>query len=315
MNKERVKKGLINAAPYIAGAGVQIPFLFDDGGLFNIAMLVANTGVAYLNYKNGVAKFDREAFIKSPICQEYLGLYKEFVSDIASAYEELGIDPGIASAIAFQFCLENGIFSKDKANSYALFENDKDRVIEFLGGRVTTGKHCCRHSASLFSDINNRMKKGLSPKISVYLSSAYIEKLKLKPDHLVSGLVHKNKKMLFDSTASFTNMFADGLGYIQNDRVRGRVVAENVTGAKFTFVKDAYDNRFFGTDTYEHFMELESVKDSSEIFDDFMEAIFTITQHVTDFSDLHEEEKPKILQLANLSTLVSPHGKEIVKKK
>ena len=43
--------------------------------------------------------------------------------------------------------------------------------------------------------------------------------------------------------------------------------------------------------------------------------IFSVVEHAKDFSDLHEEEKPKILQLANLSTLVSPHGKEIVKKK
>lgn len=315
MNKERVKKGLVSAAPFIAGAGIQIPYIFGDGGWFNIAMLLANTGALYLNYRNGVVKFDREAFVKSPICQEYLELYKDFVKDIATAYEELGIGPGLEAAVAFSYCLENGIFSKDKTNSYALFENDRDIFIVFLGGRVTTGKQCCRHSASLFSDINCNMKKGLSPKISVYLGNDYSKKLKLKPNHLVSGLVHKNKKMLFDSTASFNNMFADGLAFIQDKKVRGRVVAENVTGRTFSFVNDAYDNRLLGTDRYEYFMELESIKDSSEIFDDYMEAIFSVVEHAKDFSDLHEEEKPKILQLANLSTIISPHGKEIVKEK
>ncbi|MBO5121312.1 MAG: hypothetical protein J6C28_06485 [Bacilli bacterium] len=315
MNKERVKKGLISAAPFIAGAGIQIPYIFDDGGWFNLAMLLTNAGVAYINYKNGVVKFDREAFVKSPICQEYLELYKDFVKDIATAYEELGINPGLEAAVAFRYCLENGMFSKDKTNSYALFENDNDKFIAFLGGRVATGKQCCRHSASLFSDINSNMKKGLSPKISVFLSDTYSKKIKLKPNHLVSGLVHKNKKMLFDSTSSFNNVFADGLGFIQDKKVRGRVVAENVTGTKFNFVNDAYDNKLLATDTYELFMDLESIKDSSEIFDDYMEAIFSIVGHAKDFSDLHEEEKPKILQLANLSTIVSSHGKEIVKEK
>ena len=112
------------------------------------------------------------------------------------------------------------------------------------------------------------MKKGLSPKISVYLSDVYSKKLKLKPNHLVSGLVHKNKKMLFDSTSSFNNMFADSLGFIQDKKIRGRVVAENVTGTKFNFVNDAYDNKLLATDIYEQFMDLESIKDSSEIFDD-----------------------------------------------
>ena len=159
------------------------------------------------------------------------------------------------------------------------------------------------------------MKKGLSPKISFFLSDTYSKKLKLKPNHLVSGLVHKNKKMLFDSTSSFNNMFADSLGFIQDKKIRGRVVAENVTGTKFNFVNDAYDNKLLATDIYEQFMDLESIKDSSEIFDDYMEAIFSVVEHAKDFSDLHEEEKPKILQLANLSTIVSPHGKEIVKEK
>ena len=40
MNKDRIKKGLVSAAPYIAGAAVQIPFMFDDGNWFNIAMLL-----------------------------------------------------------------------------------------------------------------------------------------------------------------------------------------------------------------------------------------------------------------------------------
>lgn len=315
MNKDRVKKGLVNAAPYIAGAAVQVPFIFDDGNWFNIAMLLANAGVGYLNYKSGVVKFDREAFMKSPLCQEYLGLYDEFVSDVAKMYNDLGIEAGIDLAVAYKLCLESGIFSSDGTDRYALYENDPDKFIALYGGRVTTGAHCCRHSASLFSDISGKMPKGLSPKISVYLGDVK-KKGKLVPNHLVSGLVHKNKKMLFDTTSSFNNLFADGFAYIQDGKVRGRNVAENVTGTRMIFSPDGYDNRkILNTDSFDQFMALDSVKNSSEIFDDYMESMFKNTGNLVDFRDFHEEEKPKILQLSNLSKIVSPHGKEIVKDK
>lgn len=315
MDKNRVKKGLINAAPFIGAAGVQVPFMLE-GDWVNAILFLTNLSVSWMFYKSGVVKYDREAFVKSPICQEYLGLYDEFVSDVAKMYEELGIDPGLGSAVAFRFCLESGFFSKDKTDKYSLFENDNDKFIAFLGGRVTTGRHCCRHSASLFSDINNKMKKGLSPKISVYLDNDFKRDFKLKPNHLVSGLVHKNKKLLFDSTTVFTNIFADGIAFIKDGRVMGRNVAENVTGSRFTFASDGYDNRrILNTDMYDQFMALESVANENELFDDFMEAVLTVSQNVKDFSDFHEEEKPKILQLANLNTIISPHGKEIVKEK
>lgn len=316
MNKERVKKGLINAAPYIAGAGVQIPFLFDGDNWFNIAMLVANTGVAYLNYKNGVVKFDREEFMKSPLCQEYLGLYDEFTSDVAKMYSDLGVKAGIDLAVAYKLCLESGIFSSDYTDRYALFENDSDKFIALLGGRVTTGAHCCRHSTSLFSDVSCKMPKGLSPKVSVYLGDDYDKKKRFVGNHLVSGIVHKNKKMLFDTTSSFNNLFADGLVYIQEGKLRGHNTAENVTGIKMVFVPNGYDNRrFLNTDIFDQFMELESVKDSSEIFDDYMNSMFQNVEKLAEFKDFHEEEKPKILQLSNLSKIVAPHGKEIVKEK
>lgn len=315
MNKDRIKKGLVSAAPYIAGAAVQIPFMFDDGNWFNIAMLLTNAGVGYLNYKNGVVKFDREEFMKSPLCQEYLGIYDEFVSDIAKMYGDLGVEAGIDLAVAYQLCLESGIFSYDGTDKYALYEDDSDKFIALLGGRVTTGAHCCRHSASLFSDVSGKMPKGLSPKVSVYLGDDD-KKRKKVPNHLVSGLVHKNKKLLLDTTSSFNNLFADGFAFIQDGKVKGRNVAENVTGVRMIFCPDGYDNRrFLNTDSFDQFMDLESVKDSSEIFDDYMESMFKNVGHLVDFRDFREEEKPKILQLSNLSKIVSPHGKEIIKDK
>lgn len=316
MDKNRIKKGLLNAAPYMAAAAIQVPYLFSDGGWFNGAMLLTNAGVSYVLYRAGVSKYDREMFVKTPLCQEYLGLYNEFVDDVVKMYEDLGIDPGLDSVVAYRLCLENGIFSHDGTDKYATYEDDKDIFIALLGGRVTTGAHCCRHSASLFSDINNRMKKGLSPKISVYMGPEFSKKLRLKPNHLVSGLVHKNKKLLYDSTASLESLFDNGLLYIGDDSVLGRRVAQNVSGSKYTFAPDGYDNRRpFVTDTYEQFMELESVKDSSELVDDFMEAILTGAVHMRDFYDFHEEEKTKILQLSNLNKIIIPHGKEIVREK
>lgn len=54
--------------------------------------------------------------------------------------------------------------------------------------------------------------------------------------------------------------------------------------------------------------------DSEEIIDDYMSSALLSAVHIRDFRDFHEEEKPKILELARLNKIVAPHGKEITKK-
>lgn len=308
MDKNRIKYGLKGAAPYLAAAVVQVPFIFNDSGWINGIFCVANVGVSGLFYKFATDIYEQQKLLESSEYQEYEGLYKEFVKDISTMYKELGIDSGIQSAVAYKWCLDNGVFSHDGSNKYTLYENDKDNRVKSLGGRVTTGKYCCRHNAYFYSDIVNGMG-GLAPRISVNTSDKG-KKLILIPDHLVTGIIHKNKKVIIDPQTPFSHLYANGICYFNDEKSLWRDVVEDECGIKYTLTSTILDNDPANTDMFEQFMACESVN-SGEIFGDYMDAVISCADNMNDFRTFHEDEKPKILKLSRLSEIVAPHGKEI----
>lgn len=313
MDKERIKQGVISAAPYAAASLVQVPYMFGDNGWINGIFFLSAAYLSYSGYKKGVRKYDFKKLTETDFYQDFVGLYNEFVEDICKMYKDLNIDKGMATLLAYKVCQENGIFSATGTDEYTTYENDKDLFIQSLGGRVTTGRHCCRHNASLFSDIVNH-SGGLSPRISVYLDAEAKKKLFFRPNHLVSGLIHNNKRLVVDPTSKLTTFFTDGFCYYKGEKALHRDVLENGFGAKYTIVTAGYDNGAIYNDNYDEFMKFPAFTDSDELFDDYMEALLTTVGLLPDFKDFHEEEKPKILQLSRLSEIVAPHGKAEQKK-
>lgn len=313
MDKNKVKAGVKSALPYIIVSSAQIPFMFDDNGWFNALMFVTNGYWAYTNYKSGVQKYNGKVITELPEYKEYLDLYKEFTDDIASMYKELGINDGLDIVMSYKQCLDSGIFSATGENKYTLFEKDPDLFINLLGGRVTTGKCCCRHNAALLSDVMTSIGR-LSPKVSVFVADNPQRKLVLKSNHLLTGVIHKGKRLLVDPTVSHIDMFHRGFVYYKGDKALFREVCENSSGRKFTLVSGGYDNGVLFNDEYEQFLKFKPIMDSDEIIDDYMSSALLSAVHIRDFRDFHEEEKPKILELARLNKIVAPHGKEITKK-
>ena len=312
MEKERLKQGLVCSAPYFAASLGQVPFLFNETGWINGIFFLTSAYLGYKGFKRGVKKYDFKQLMETGVYKEYVELYQSFVKDIANMYKDLNIDEGLGSVVAYKMCQERGIFSATGDNQYTLYENDKDFFVQSLGARVTTGRYCCRHNASLMSDVINA-RGGISPKISVFIDSEGKKRFKLIPNHLVSGVVHNGKRVVADPTVSLLMMPKDGLFYYGGEKSLTRDVLENKSGDKYTLVSSIYDNGNLDNDFYEQFMKLPALEDSDEIFGDYVEALTSVCSYLPDFKDFYEEEKPKILQLSRLSEIVAPHGRKIGK--
>ena len=274
--------------------------------------LLSSVYLGYKGFKRGVKNYDFKQLTETEFYKDYVSLYQSFVKDIADMYKELNIDKGIGSAIAYKLCQENGIFSATGDDKYTLYEDDKDYFIQSLGGRVTTGRHCCRHNASLMSDVINA-RGGLSPKISVYVDAESKKQLQLIPNHLVCGVLHNGKRIVVDPSSKLVMMYSDGLCYYRGEKALGRDVLENDFGAKYTIVSAGYDNGALYNDFYEQFMKFPAIENPDELFEEYIDALTRVSSYLPDFRDFHEEEKPKILELSRLSEIVAPHGKKIEK--
>lgn len=312
MDKEKLKHGLVSSAPYFAASLGQVPFLFNENGWINGIFFLTTAYFGYKGFKKGMRNYDFKQLTETEFYKEYVELYHEFVKDIANMYKELNIDKGLGSVLAYKICQENGIFSATGDDQYTLYENDRDIFVQSLGGRVTTGRHCCRHNASLLSDVINA-RGGLSPKISVYVDAESKKKVKIIPNHLVSGVIHNGKRLVIDPTSKLLTMYSDGLCYYRGEQALLRDVLENGFGAKYTIVSAGYDNGALYNDYYEQFMKFPAIDDPNELFEDYCEALAMANSHLSDFRDFHEDEKPKILELSRLTEIVAPHGKKIEK--
>lgn len=313
MDKEKVKAGVKKALPYMIVSATQVPFMFDSGGWFNALVCVTNAGLAYYNFKSGKLEYSGKAITDLPEYKEYLDLYKEFTDDIASLYKELGMDNGLDIVMSYKQCLDNGIFSVTGEHKYMLYEKDPDLFINLFGGRVTTGECCCRHNAALLSDIMTSMGK-LSPKVSVFEAAKAQKKLILKSKHLVSGVIHKGKRLLVDPTVDCINMYHRGFVYYKGDKALFRDVCVNNDDRKYTLVSDGYDNGALFSDDYEQFLKFNPIVDADELVDDYMNSSKQAAMYMRDFRCFHEEEKPKILELSRLNRIVAPHGRKITEK-
>lgn len=81
-------------------------------------------------------------------------LYKEFIRNYNNSINKtLNFTNPIQVSQAYNFAYRNGYLSKDSKFTYTTNRDEIIYYLYLLGATVVTGKGCCRHTASLLSDI------------------------------------------------------------------------------------------------------------------------------------------------------------------
>lgn len=306
MTKEQFKKSFISAVPFFSAAAIQIPFVLDDKFGTNEITMAANFSVgAVLFY----FKCRELSYMNTPEYKEYVELYNEFVSDIARMYKELGFKGDFSTSVVYKFCLDSGIFSVEPVK-YTLYKDDRDKLCRYSGGRVTTGRCCCRHNASFLADILMEMG-GVAPKISVYAGNETNEKKIYKPNHLVTGTLLNDKRLIVDPTVALENFFDCGIYQFDEEYIGKKKTVKSPDGTRFYLMDSVYAKETDKGKSLKEFMKCESVFDAKELSDGFFDGIMNACRYGDDFVAFHNDEKEKILQLSKLSNVVAPHGRVI----
>lgn len=308
MTKEQFASGFKSAAPYLVGAAVQTPFIFDGDNFVNTGLAIALTGLSGLNFYLGCRRLN---YTNVPEYKEYVQLYDEVVTDIAKMYKELGFKGDFITSVAFQYCLDTGVFSKDVIG-YTLYEDDKDRLVKRVGGRVATGAYCCRHCASLLSDVLTKMG-GIAPKISVYSGTEDDEKKIWQANHLVTGVLHDDKRVIVNPVAAGLSKFLiSGIYLFDNEYEGKKKTALSLIDNRYYLLYSDITLQTDNVKTMIKFMKYDSNIKREEINEALVDGMIETLKYAQDFMSFQNDERPKILQLAKLSEAVAPHGKAIV---
>lgn len=144
----------------------------------------------------------------------------------------------------------------------------------------------------------------MAPKIFVYSGSGEI----LKPNHLVTGILHNDKKLIVDPTMRLNFLGAEGI-YLFNDAFKKEKTAVSLSDKEIRLAScwdiDNNDNMKMRRE----FMKYDSLTDEEEILSYYNFVQGNLARHIVDFGMFHMDERPKILQLAKLNEKFSPHGK------
>lgn len=306
MTKEQVKRGLESAAPYLVASAVNIPFVLDGDVGVHGTFMAANFGVSAVLF---YLKYRQYKYLDTPEYKEYVDLYEEFISDIAKMYKELGFKGDFSTSIVLKQCLDSGIFSVEPVK-YTLYEDDKDKLCRYSGGRVATGSCCCRHSASFMADVLTATG-GLAPKISVYFGDETDEKKIYKPNHLVTGTLLNDKKVIIDPTVNLLSLWHHGIYQFDSEYKGKMTTAKSQDETRFYLMDSVYAKETDKGKSLKEFMKCSGDIDEEELVDAFLAGTLDACKYNDEFIIFHNDEKKKILQLSKLSNVVAPHGRVI----
>lgn len=305
MTKEQVKRGLESAAPYLVASAVNIPFVLDGDVGVNGTLLAANFGVSALLFYLKCRQF---IYLDTPEYKEYVDLYEEFILDIAKMYKELGFKGDFSTSIVLKQCLDSGIFS-EKPVKYTVYQDDADRMTKYSGGRVTTGSCCCRHSASFMADVLTATG-GVAPKISVYFGDETDEKKIHSANHVVTGTLLNDKKVIIDPTVNLLSLWHHGIYQFDSEYKGKMTTAKSLDETRFYLMDSVYAKETDKGKSLKKFMKCSSDIDEEELMDAFLDGTLSACRYNDEFIAFHNDEKKKILQLSRLSSVVAPHGIE-----
>ena len=222
----------------------------------------------------------------------------------------MGVDKGFSSYVFYLYGLNNGYFSEGLTNKYVSYKKSFDFFPELLGSRVSTGRSCCRHNASLFTDVVNEMG-GLAAGISVNRDFVDSNDERNKPNHMVTCIVSNDKKLIVDPTVSFNNLLTRGLYIFDDEKLSQGEVVANLFKKKTNLLK--FDSPYdypINDERFEEILKYPSVSGIEELLGDYVNMISLCFKYDDDFICFANDFQPKVKKLAKLNEIVMPHSKK-----
>lgn len=298
---KEMKKATVKAVGSFAGALGQVPILIFNPNIFSMLFLVAGIYHGALNTFHRILYKDCEQqlyeTLNSDLYKECLELYKDYVKDISIMYNDLGFSSDLSTCVAYYFSLQTGLFSENGNYSYETSDKEFDVFCEIMGSRVTTGEGCCRHNASLLTDIINEMG-GKAACLPVCLSE--FEKIRKKQEatHMVTGLLHDGKKVVFDPTIEAQVASLASISLFNDDSKN--IFATTLDGKlkhhlRYNIVFDKYDAN---NKLKQEILACDNLVDVGNIY---LDSSIKFIKYFPDFVDFNKEEQPKVKKLAALN--------------
>lgn len=252
-----------------------------------------------------------EKTVNSDEYKEYISLYGEYVKDIAKLFKDLGYEDALATSMVYRFCLEKGFFSKDLVFKQIAYKKYFDQFFyDVLGAVVSTGEACCRHTSSLLTDVINEMG-GVAANLCVVRTNREDKKNKSNyANHMVTGLIHNDKKLIVDSMISFMDMPFIGLGFFDDlESTKDGTISAYCPVANIEFLKKRalYDNYEKNANRIEGLMQYPNFTEYNEFLDVYFDTISKCGEQNDAFTCFAHDEQPKIKRMALLSGIIAPH--------
>ena len=303
----------------VAGVGVvnglaiasQIPYIINNGYdpvcgsiiAANTCSLIGTSTRVMFKYKKWKRLHDimqKDEFL------EHKELYKELVDDIALFFKEIGISNDLECAFFSKLCIDSGIFSESDLIEFVSYKDDNcDHFVDMMGARITTGNFCCRHIASLTTDIINRMG-GVAADISVCRMTEG-EKESIYPNHLITGLVHDNKKVLFE--ASLPMVCYPLSGVVNFSTKKGQIMTKSMNGFIYKERSSDFEAEKINRENLKIIKSLDDfvLEDDLSVIEEYTMAFSTYLKNGYELVEFREQEMPKIKRLAKLNRIITPH--------
>lgn len=234
-------------------------------------------------------------------------LYLEYVKDIAEFLKSIGASSDLTGAFLFKMILDSGMLSEDKVE-YVTYKKDLyDHFTDIMGARVTTGTFCCRHIASLVTDVINEMG-GVACDVAVHRCKTDEEK-GLYANHLITGLEQDNKSVLFDPSCPSYLLPIGSL--IEFRTQKGKIVSKSFDEEHYYEEKiSEHDFEKINRTNIKRLKSLEPLELDEEMLGNYLEAFSIFLRSCDEIFEFRDRELPKIKKLSRLNKIVTPHSEK-----
>ena len=234
-------------------------------------------------------------------------LYLEYVKDIAEFLKSIGASSDLTGAFLCKMMVDSGVLSDEKVE-FASFKKDLyDHFTDMMGARVATGSFCCRHVASLVTDVINEMG-GVACDVAVHRCKTDEEK-GLYANHLITGLEQDNKSVLFDpSCPSFLLPFGS---LIEFRTQKGKIVSKSFDEEHYYEEKiSEHDFEKINRTNIKKIKGLEPLELDEEMLGNYLESFSIFLRSCDEIFEFRDRELPKIKKLSRLNKIVTPHSEK-----